>query len=371
MRLDEYQKRAFATAQIDWSDARKRHIPTFGVIGELGSLTSELKKTLRDGKAYTDGARNLVEEFGDLLWYLGAIASRHGLSLQVLARRANDAQPPRAPFGAPFGHIYAVVSACAALIAVVPDLGVDLPAAQRRRLAQSLGLALHTTLHAIQRQDINLNTVLTENLRKVNGAFGDGAVRPARCFDARFPGYERLPRSIGIHFLERARGPGRLEVVLRVNELNIGDRLTDNAKRDDGYRYHDAFHLGYAAVLGWSPVVRATFRCKRKSDAHIDEVQDGARAAIVEEAIAQTVFNYARGHSMLEGLDRIDHNLLKLIQRMVRGLEVRRCALHEWQRAIFVGFEAFRALKRNRGGWLILDAETQSLTYSKEGPVVG
>jgi len=55
----------------------------------------------------------------------------------------------------------------------------------------------------------------------------------------------------------------------------------------------------------------------------------------------------------------------------VRGLEVRRCALHEWQRAIFVGFEAFRALKRNRGGWLILDAETQSLTYSKEGPVVG
>jgi MazG-like nucleotide pyrophosphohydrolase family protein len=367
VRLDEYQKRAFATAQIDWSDARKRHIPTFGVIGELGSLTSELKKTLRDGKAYTDGARNLVEEFGDLLWYLGAIASRHGLDLQAFARRPFTVRSPRSAFG----HIYAVVSACAALIAVVPDLGVDLPAAQRRRLAQSLGLAVRTTLHAIQRQDINLNTVLTENLRKVNGAFGDGAVRPARCFDVRFPGYERLPRSIGIHFLERARGPGRIEVVLRVNDLNIGDRLTDNAKRDDGYRYHDAFHLGYAAVLGWSPVVRSTFRCKRKSDAHIDEVQDGARAAIVEEAIAQTVFNYARGHSMLEGLDRIDHNLLKLIQRMVRGLEVRRCALHEWQRAIFVGFEAFRALKRNRGGWLILDAETQSLTYSKEGPVVG
>ncbi len=367
MRLDEYQKRAFATAQIDWSDARKRHIPTFGVIGELGSLTSELKKTLRDGRAYTDGARNLIEEFGDLLWYLCAIASRHGLDLQDLSCRPLTVRLPRTAFG----HIYAVVSACAALIALVPDLGGDLPAAQRRRLAHTLARAVRTTLHAIEREHINLDTVLTTNLRKVSGAFGDGAVKPARCFDARFPGYERLPRSIGIHFLERARGPGRLEVVLRVNDLNIGDRLTDNAKRDDGYRYHDAFHLAYAAVLGWSPVVRSTFRCKRKSDPLIDEVQDGARAAIVEEAIAQTVFNYARGHSMLEGLDRIDHNLLKLIQRMVRGLEVRRCALHEWQRAIFVGFEAFRALKRNRGGWLVLDAETQSLSYNKEGPVVG
>jgi hypothetical protein len=44
--------------------------------------------------------------------------------------------------------------------------------------------------------------------------------------------------------------------------------------------------------------------------------------------------------------------------------------VHEWQRAIFVGFSAFRMLKRNRGGWLILDAETRSLSYSKEGPVV-
>jgi NTP pyrophosphatase (non-canonical NTP hydrolase) len=367
VKLDEYQRRAFATARIDWADARKRHIPTFGVIGELGSLTSELKKTLRDGKAYTDGAHNLIEEFGDLLWYVGAIASRHQLDLQILANRSRAGRVPRAAFG----HIYAMVSAFAALVAVVPDLGADLAGTQRRQLAHALGVALRATLSAIRHEHLDLSTVLTGNLRKVTGVFGDDAVRPARCFDARFPGYERLPRSIGIQFLERERGPGRLEVVLRVNNLNIGDRLTDNAKKDDGYRFHDAFHLAYTAVLGWSPVVRATFRCKRKSDSNVDEVQDGARAAIVEEAIAQTVFNYARGHSMLEGLDRIDHGILKLIQRMVRGLEVRKCSLHEWQRAIFVGFEAFRALKRNRGGWLILDAETQSLTYSREGPVVG
>lgn len=367
MKLDEYQRKAFATAHIDWTNARRRHIPTFGVIGELGSLTSELKKSLRDGRAYTDGSRNLVEEFGDLLWYLGAIASRHQLRLQALAE---NAAAIRAPRGA-FSHVYAMVSAFAALVAVVPDLGAELTAGERRRLASALARALRATLLAIRSEQLSLNTVLTQNLRKVTGAFGSDVIRPARCFDSGFASYERLPRSISIQFLERARGADRLEVVLRVNEMNIGDRLTDNAKQDDGYRFHDAFHLAYAAVLGWSPVVRATFRCKRKSDSHIDEVQDGARAAIVEEAIAQTVFNYARGHSMLEGLDRIDHGILKLIQRMVRGLEVRKCVLHEWQRAIFVGFEAFRALKRNRGGWLILDAETRSLTYSKEGPVVG
>jgi hypothetical protein len=366
--LDGYQRKAFATARIDWGDARKRHIPTFGVIGELGSLTSELKKSLRDGKAYTDGSRNLIEEFGDLLWYLAAIASRHDLRLQELIDRAQAI--PRAPRGT-FGHIYGMVSAFATLVAAVPDLGVDLNSTEQRRLARALGQAVLATLAAIRRERLSLDAVLARNLRKVSGAFGPEIIRPAPCFDADYPNYERLPRKVSIQFLERSRGKDRLEVVLRVNEMNIGDRLTDNADKDDGYRFHDAFHLAYAAVLGWSPVVRTTFRCKRKSASRVDEVQDGARAAIIEEAISQTIFNYARGHSMLEGLDRIDHGILKLIKTMVRGLEVRRCALHEWQHAIFVGFDAFRALKRNRGGWLILDAETRSLTYSKEGPVIG
>jgi hypothetical protein len=367
VKLDDYQRKAFAAARIDWNDPKGRHVPTFGLVGELGSVTSELKKSLRDGKAYTDGPRNLVEEFGDLLWYIAAIASRHGLSLQMLA---DGATPKTVPRGA-FGHIYAMVEAFAALVSTVPDLGAELVPKERRRLAPVLARALSATLAAIRCERLSLGRVLTQNLRKVTGVFGADAIQPARCFDVNYPGYERLPRSVGIQFLERERGPGRLEVVLRVNNINIGDRLTDNAKDDDGYRFHDAFHLAYVAVLGWSPVVRAIFRCKRKSTSHVDEVQDGARAAIVEEAIAQTVFNYARGHSMLEGLDRIDHGILKLIQRMVSGLEVSECALHEWQHAIVVGFQAFRALKRNRGGWLILDAETRSLSYSKEGPVVG
>ena len=32
----------------------------------------------------------------------------------------------------------------------------------------------------------------------------------------------------------------------------FGDELTDNAYTKDGYGYHDAIHLSFAAVLGWA-----------------------------------------------------------------------------------------------------------------------
>jgi hypothetical protein len=363
--LNNYQKRAFATARIDWKDPSKRHIPAFGAIGELGSLVSELKKSLRDGKAYTEGRENLVEEFGDVLWYLSALSSHYGFKLQNLIAKTKPLKLEKGPFG----HIYAMVRTIPLLTEEFESLPAAPTASHKQRLGKSIGSACRATLQALKVHGLDLSTVLSANLKKVQSMFGPDVPGPAKCFDSPgAPGYERLPRKLPIHFLERKRKGGRVEVITRVNDINIGDRLTDNAAIDDGYRYHDAFHLAYAAVLGWSPVTRAIFRCKRKSNPEKDEIEDGARAIIIEEALAHTVFNYALGHSMLRGLDRLDHNILKLIGRMVRNLEVKDCQLHEWQRAVLVGFEAFRALTKNRGGWLILDAETQSLTYSREGP---
>ena len=230
-------------------------------------------------------------------------------------------------------------------------------------MAQPLADAFDATTKAIDKEGLRLDRVLKANLSKVEGMFGSGKLGPAPCFDADYPVFERLPRRAQIRFMERSRGSSRLEVVLRVRDQNIGDRLTDNAIEDDGYRFHDAFHLAYAAVLGWSPVVRGMFRLKRKTNSLVDEVEDGARAAIVEEAIAHLAFDYARSHSMLEGLDRVDPGLLKVIQRMVSGLEVQTSSMLEWQRAILVGHTAFRELKRHRGGWLVLNSQTRSLNY--------
>jgi hypothetical protein len=41
--------------------------------------------------------------------------------------------------------------------------------------------------------------------------------------------------------------------------------LNRNSRRIDAYRFHDAIHLGFMAVLGWSPTMRALLRLKRKS----------------------------------------------------------------------------------------------------------
>lgn len=356
MNISDYQRQACRTARIDWADKHRRHIPVLGLIGELGSLATEIKKGLRDGAAYTDSHANIVEEFGDLFWYLSAVATHHRLKLAALKPPASSRRPRSS-----YGHVYAMVEAFAELTAVLEGAQDTEKAAIRDSLAK----AYHAALVGVKRERLNLRGILSGNLRKVNGMFGAGDLGPAPCFDARFPRYERLPRRAIVHFLERKRGSSRLEVVLRSRDLNIGDRLTDNASQEDGYRFHDAFHLAYVAALGWSPVARAMFRLKRKSDPIVDEVQDGARAAIVEEAIAHLAFDYARGHSMLSGLDRIDPGLLKLIQRMVHGLEVEACSMVEWQRAIFMGLAAFRGLQRYRGGWLILDARTRSLTFRR------
>ena len=65
-------------AQVARTDRRKSEtalrIAILGIFGELGSLASEVKKRLRDGKPYHRDRAILVEEAGDLLWYFAALA---------------------------------------------------------------------------------------------------------------------------------------------------------------------------------------------------------------------------------------------------------------------------------------------------------
>ncbi|MEY8789853.1 hypothetical protein AB9K27_16585 [Klebsiella quasipneumoniae] len=53
-------------------------------------------------------------------------------------------------------------------------------------------------------------------------------------------------------------------VIQQCQGVNIGDRLTDNKKDKDDYRFHDVFHICYAVHLGWSPVLRALLHLKRE-----------------------------------------------------------------------------------------------------------
>ena len=114
---------------------------------------------------------------------------------------------------------------------------------------------------------------------------------------------ERLPRRFEVRIEEHSDG-SRTWVTQTFNGRLLGDQLTDNKGRPDDYRFHDVFHVAYAVHLGWSPVLRRLMQVKRKSDPQIDENQDGARAAIIEEGVATYIFGQALERHLFDGLDR-------------------------------------------------------------------
>jgi NTP pyrophosphatase (non-canonical NTP hydrolase) len=229
----------------------------------------------------------------------------------------------------------------------------------RKDLREDIGDILwYLTSLAIQYK-IPLQEVARESARKAELLYSDGVVNR---FDDDFDEEERLPRQFSVTFSEKRNGK-QLLVRIMINDVIVGDTLTDNAHKGDGYRFHDVFHLAYAAVLGWSPVIRSILRRKRKSNQRIDEIEDGGRAIVVEEAISVLVFNEANQRSWFNEESTVDIGLLKTIIRLTAGLEVQRCTAKQWKAAILQGYSVFKELKNQCGGRVDVDLDRQSLTY--------
>ncbi|MGH9990609.1 MAG: nucleoside triphosphate pyrophosphohydrolase family protein, partial [Nitrososphaera sp.] len=62
-------------------------IPFLGIIGEIGSVVSQLKIKFRDGDSYVAYKNKLSEELGDVLWYVSTIATQNNLTLEEVALR--------------------------------------------------------------------------------------------------------------------------------------------------------------------------------------------------------------------------------------------------------------------------------------------
>jgi hypothetical protein len=158
---------------------------------------------------------------------------------------------------------------------------------------------------------------------------------------------------------------GRTAVVYLTWEgQEIGNRLTDNAYEDDGYRFHDVFHLSYAALLGWSPVMRKLLGRKRRSDPKVDEVEDGGRASVTEEGISAYVFSYAKDHGFLASVQALDYELLRTIKKLVASFEVRDRSPADWEQAILIGYEVWRQVRLHQGGVVHVDLQERRLSYS-------
>ncbi|MEO1373806.1 MAG: nucleoside triphosphate pyrophosphohydrolase family protein [Cyanobacteria bacterium J06635_10] len=237
-------------------------------------------------------------------------------------------------------------------------------------IAEELGDLLWYIANVASKFELDLQEIAKFNLNKCyerwgpKGSAQTGVLTTGYFFDKNFPKKERLPRQFEVEIIEIGENDSvEITAFIDGEQTKLGDDLTDNCYYNDGYRFHDVFHLSYLAVLDWSPVIRKLLKRKRKSNSLIDEVEDGGRAIVIEEGISALVFSYAKNHDFLQGITEIDYELLKTIKNMTDNLEVSHCSLGDWKKAILMGYEVWRQVEKNKGGTVLADIDTQSLIY--------
>ena len=318
--LATFQREAFKTSQLTRGSSPQHLIaPILGLASETGSILDIYKKYLRDAIDLKANREYLKEELGDLLWYIATVATTANLRLEAIARsnlaRTRDRYP--------------------------------------------------------------------RNLRE--------ALARLPVFDQRYLQQERFPRKLTIGFSERRRSgkvvaalqlvsarpnafPKGPVTVVEAGETKqigfavgkrLGDTLTDNSRRADSYRYHDAVHLGFMAVLGWSPIMRTLLRVRRRSNATVNEAEDGARAKYSEEGLSAVLAALSLRRLGFGGEITVDGDSISVAQAVTASLEARQLPGWLWRRAISQGFAAMHALGENKGGYLLADLDKRTLTYKK------
>ena len=350
MWLTEYHAKAARTDQLlDRNDHCELLIA--GMLGEAGSIASEAKKMTREGTAYPAYRQRLIEELGDFLWYFVRFVDGCGVEVRDVWRAdTTDTGQTRS------------------LVELSLDLGGAVtrlprwPVPNPEHVSEQLCMIWDQLVALALRSSVDLAKVAERNLAKIQSRWPAEQVYHA-LFDETFPTEEQIPRVLTVDFLERG-DVGQEAVLLRCNGIGIGDRITDNIAGADGYRYHDIFHIAYAVFLGWSPVIRSLLRCKRKSNPTVDQNEDGARAAIVEEAVSAIVFSRAKEMAFFHAMDQIDYDLLKSVQEVVVGFEVQQVPLWQWERAILEGYRVFRLLRSQPGGRVTWDIRKRIITHA-------
>lgn len=360
--LSLYAEQIAPTDVLDQADLRSAQ---HGLFGEVGGIMSAAKKNVRDGALFPEYRRAAEEEFGDTLWYLAALCRRRGFDLESVFEAATNDGRYSIAFAA--SDLTAGPLATISVPKTSPELDAALAALGQGAAGLLQGEPTQDSVVAFARQYLDalhatglaFAHVVHVNLRKARGAFLEPDPAELVDFDADFQIEEKLPQEFRVRIDQRASGKSYLQW----RGVFIGDPLTDNIGDPDGYRFHDVFHLANAAILHWSPVVRALIKHKRKSRPKYDEEQDGGRAIVVEEGLTAWLFARAKHINYYEGAKRVSLGTLKTVQEFVVGYEVEECPLKLWERSILQGYEVFRQVRAAKGGWVIGDRASRTLTY--------
>ena len=250
------------------------------------------------------------------------------------------------------------------LLALAGDVGLLINdfqagglAKDREALAGRLVAVMRRLIQAANESGVTIEAAAVKNLHKIFDRWPRERIYPAPT-DAALDPEEQLPRRMAIDVYERTVR-GQTFVYQRSSGVYVGDRLTDNALEPDDYRFHDVFHYAYVAVLGWSPVLRALLRLKRKSDPKLDDAEDGALA------IPRRGHNFLldkRSNPYFENVKRggLPLDMLKHVRQFVAGYESERCPL--WLGGSDPpGHTAFRFLQEHRRGRVLIDFANRRL----------
>ena len=364
--LRDYVEKIAGTEELEKEDLRP---VLLGLFGEVGSVMATSKKLSREKGAYIGYEDALEEELGDTLWYFTILCKNLGYgvdqifsnvvsgeSYQEILSASDLTDGPISRISTPRNrpslekHLLTLGQTAATL------LTVKKPNKKTLRLLREFA---DRYLETVQSTEIAFAKIVDTNIEKVRGRFLKPVYSKLPTFDSEFPKEERLPWNFKIRIKLREEGRSYMQW----KGVFVGDPLTDNILNEDGYKFHDVFHLSYAAILHWSPIFRSLIKRKRKSNKRVDEAQDGGRAIVVEEGLSAWIFSYAKDLKFFEGQTKLSFDLLKTVQKFVKGYEVENCPLYMWERAILDGYAVFREVLENNGGIIIGDRYKRTITY--------
>lgn len=88
MEFNEYDERAKKTAV--YPNIGNNYVyPVLGLCGEAGEVSEKIKKVIRDfgGVMSDEQKEEIKKELGDVLWYVSAISSELGFSMEEVAQK--------------------------------------------------------------------------------------------------------------------------------------------------------------------------------------------------------------------------------------------------------------------------------------------
>ena len=421
MLVAEYDAFVRATDQSAEKSPKDRwDIAVYGLVGEIGSVLSAVKKELLGSGAEISrlATDEIKEELGDVLWYSFSLAQINGKPTNILTQDIADLRVELSGKGEWAAKFRAaldqkkrkefldaaktfpdsakitfddyqqlafltartdrkvLLEVCLAVLwqlgaqllrRKLPEIELEInTSVSEKSVERALGeIAWHISALA-KLYNISLDEIAEANRDKVSFRMTRGTPTPLHDEDVPRTD-QRFPRKFEIAFLTVGKGHSRMYM----NGQQIGDELTDNSYEDDGYRFHDVLHIANAAILGWSPVLRSVLGIKRKYDAQIDEVQDGARATIIEEAIVKVIHSEGvriagypreRVQFFCQRSD-ITFRFLNLIHTFVAGLEVEKNKYWEWEDAIMAGHKIFYELNQEEQGTVSVDLDARTITF--------